>query len=273
VENHYLAQLLALGLPYQATYFKSYVPLCATIERFINDKVLYLYFYDLERVQQTGAQIGLMETLFEELNLSAFLHRFETNLEKGLSTLALVDYQALPHNAKSQPQRSDHFVACVGQSERTMLLLDDTPIRELEVGHETFVKAYGGRSISFIPAEGVGDGIKDRCLEGLKSDIARTEPLIDSQLISGESLGYLRDALGIIRISRQRINAFLDWSCGSTSHAGELLLEVTKRLDHLSSLVEAYRLRNKAKLDVIVSNIADIDVIDRKWKAILRGSA
>ncbi len=271
VENYYLSVLKFLDLPFQSVFYKSYVPLLQTVHDFIDNKFTYLQYYKLERVFVTGKKIGLMQMHSFDSSFDSFMKVLENNIINGLPLLAMVDYNKLPKQGNIAPWREDHFVSVIGYSDTSVVFLDDTPTRKLEITKALFEDAFMSRYSYFdVLDENKHEEFKKEAQLYIINSITNEQEIFKELVLGDENLLYFRDAIGILRISRNRIKLFLKWFIEDT----KLLLNTTvnnlelviNRLDNLFSIIEAYRLRKKIKNDSVNALLLEIFELDYKWK-------
>lgn len=271
VENYYLSILKFLDLPFQSVFYKSYVPVLQTVHDFTDNKFTYLLYYKLERVFVTGKEIGLMQKRSLYSSFDSFTKALENSIINGLPLLAMVDYNKLPKQGNVAPWREDHYVSVIGYSDNSVVLLDDTPARKLEITKALFEGAFMSSYSYFdVLNDYKHEEFKKEAQSYILNSITNEQEVFKELVLDNENLLYFRDAIGILRISRNRIKLFLEWMVEDTNTLLNTTINnldfVINRLDNLFSIIEAYRLRKKIKNDTVNALLLEILEMDCKWK-------
>jgi hypothetical protein len=277
VENYYIALLRHLELPYPIIFYKSHLNFIKTVSSFLENHSAYLGYYELERVFVTGKDLGLLEVVTQKnIPLSSFMDEVENVLRTGIPFLSMVDCTKLPRNSNITPWREDHFVMVIGKDKDNLILLDDTPIRKLEIPFSLFSEAFMS-ACSFFRVLGSYNVEFMKNKISLLSYINDDNEIIQYKLnLTYDSLIYLRDAIGILRVSRKRIRLLLRWffEGADNSYFTNLITQietVIPKFDHLYAVIEAYRIRKKIREGNIYNLIDEIVALDRLWIETFKG--
>lgn len=271
VENHYLSLIKFLDLPLEPIFYKSYIPITDTIHDFLNNKFTYLQYYELKRVFVTGKEIGIMEICSINSSFDNFINILEDNIAKGLPLLAMVDHNKLPKQGNVMPWRDDHFVSVIGYSEDSIICLDDTPNRKLEIEKVLFKDIFMSKCSWFNTIEEYEyeKFVREASLY-IKKNIDNKKEIFEDLAICDENLLYFRDSIGILRISRNRIKIFLKWLLKDMKIVQNIIFDnldrVIKCLDKLFVIIEACRLRKRINNNSINELLMELLELDYKWK-------
>ncbi|MFM9327765.1 hypothetical protein [Paenibacillus mesotrionivorans] len=275
IENQFISALKYLNAPYQAAYVESYIDLYDTVLSFYKLQIEYSYYKGLDRVQVVSSKLDFAEINSQEESFSNMLITLEHSIHRGCPIFIHVDPKKLPRSGEIIPWREDHFIALYGLEQKTIYALDDVPRRLIELSYEAVHEAYQGTVIELKLLAGLNrSSYLEKCRDQMKFIASQSKRLpywnIDDMLQFDEkSIVYLRDALGIVRISRRRIIAWLHWLAGEYGirivGIQEDLATVINSLDRLYAMVEMYRLRNKINYKFINDQFEEMVNLEMAW--------
>ncbi|MFF2483004.1 hypothetical protein [Paenibacillus sp. NPDC058071] len=271
IENHYMAVLMKNDFPYHAVYYKSFIPVINVVVDFMKNGSSYAYYRGLERLQYTGKQLGLAQTkAYENLDFEKVKQMLETELTvKRLPILMRVDASKID-NVADLPWREDHFIMIFGIRDEKVLLMDDFPKRVFEMDFSQLQSAYNDEIILFelLPSNKIRQNAYEQLLIEIQAariayDAHAFEQMLES--ISLDNLSALRDAVGILKISRRRMESL----AASLGEQGASLLnelnEANRLTEKLYNAIELYRLRKTINSEFIKQSLFSLSALDTQW--------
>lgn len=180
-------------VPVAAFYQNSYIPWGQIVNDFSNSEVSYANYTGIERIQDFAERIGFVShKKTREIPIS---------LDKKNLTLVSVNDKFFK---SVKPWRSDHYIAINKYGTKEISYINEYPLEEGKISIEDFPSVYGGDCIEF---EIVGTG---REINGLM--LANMVRIDHPDFIVLLSPIRLRDAIGILRVSRKRMVEWSRWS-------------------------------------------------------------
>ena len=270
VENSLLAWLKFRGLPYQSLYCRSYADINTVINEFCERKLDYLGYRDMDRLQSVAQDIGLCDLSAMEIQPGKLLPVLEEVFLEGKPLFIEVDSGLLQKKFNITPRQREHGLLAYKILEGEVYLLDDYPIREIRIKPTELDKIAFRHVIvfnenSFDPDNYFNEfGHVIKCIKAF-----------ETQQLSGEfgvdTLLFLRDAVGILRISRSRVYEWLVWM-QSVYHiyiekeCYTKLQELIRELNRMFSVIELYRMKGRDIAKDIPAMIAEANRLDEAWK-------
>lgn len=279
VEKHMVAIMRYCNIQYQAVFLESFVKINDTIEEFYNNKIQYAYYNGLNRIQNTSKSLLISELIDIREEFKDMIKLSQNSISNNLPVLIAVDPIKLPQG-NAVPWRRDHYVCVYGIKSNSLLIIDDMPQRTMEISVEEIKQAYQGNMLIFNKLKGFN---KDEYLVRCNKQILQIIELstvksieIDSLIPKDlDSLILFRDALGIIKVSRQRLSEWMnliDGESGINNYKSMIILidHTVKLLNKLYCTIEVYRLRKKVNIDVVRNELENIFEAEKSWVASLK---
>jgi hypothetical protein len=256
VESNYLVSIRHAGIPYPCLFYKSWIDMRETIHSFVSNKWVYARFKGLERLQDVGLQLGISRIHRLTIRGAAELYElFAMKLNAGAPVLIQVNPARMPGNLGILPFRDDHFVMVVGLEGDEVTIMDDYPRRLLRLNFQALMEAYESRVIHFDNRSEIDLGEYQNQIKGYPIIGHWNGGELTPFVIDEDNILHLRDAVGILRISRRRLKEWEAWYSETSNSQYEGFAEaVTASLvlyDKLYALLEMFRLRKQIKNDKI----------------------
>lgn len=198
--------------------------------------------------------IERLQDLSERLGVTA--HCRSGSPPRGDEPLALMRVNLSFFTGALLPWREDHFVAVERCGER-FRFINQYPLSEGVLTEAELKERFGGVSLFFrmcgAPDRRVYAAERERALERMR----KTPDMRGMDALEGRAL---RDAVGVLRVSRARV---LQWLSAEGYGAPSSLREEIDLLDALYFRLEAARLRNKS---VRFSEAERFAALETEWR-------
>lgn len=176
-------------------YAESFISWNDILKSFQNPSVNYANFSLIPRIQDFAERIGIVA------------HRKEQGVPRGIKKGELV-LLSVKENffSKQKPWRSDHYIAVERVTAKSIKYLNEYPLESGELLRTEFNDKFGGNSLIYTLCSAEMDFAK-------KSDILQCAKPTNLQHFCPSELPLqrVRDAIGVLRVSRRRTVAWLDW--------------------------------------------------------------
>lgn len=275
VENYLVSYMIQNNLPYKAIYYKSFRPVLMVVKDFLQSHVNYTRYTEIERLQKESRDLQIVEPAFlGQQSFEEMLKMHEQEMRNGRPLLVKVNPEKLPIVKGMVPWRDDHFIMLLQRELDTIDVLDDYPRRSIKLDLHELSEAYSGGFIRLTIMNPSLDmeQYKKKVVSQIQcwGEYPTTNDL--DSLLAGfdlEQIEYLRDAIGILRVSRKRMEVWIEWLSNIRiidDFQEKASIQATiQKCDKLYGLLEVYRLRKKVNIESIVSIITEIVQMDELW--------
>ena len=234
-------------------YGESYISWNDIVNAFNNPMVNYANFPCIPRIQDLAERIGIVT------------HRKEQGIPQLGNKCELI---LLSVNEsffqKQRPWRIDHYIAVEELTAKKLKYLNEYPLEAGELTIKEFNSKFGGDSLIFSLSSTGNHIIEKKRLSQLQipNDLQFT---CDSIL----PIQRLRDAIGILRVSRRRTAEWVDWysrqnSISNLAQLQEKLSAQIKFADNCYLRLQSAILRNnelhKSILQEMTERLADMEI-------------
>ena len=277
IENQLIGVLRYLGLPYQAILLKSYIGISDTIREFHESNIDFSHYNRIERLQFTAQSLGIAYlTYYNPVSYETMLHLLENELEKGLPIMVRVDPIKLPRTNDILPWRDEHFISLFGIVNDEVLVLDDVPLRSISISFKTLCECFQDEVLVINVLEGIKrEDYICRAQNQINLITNNTPveieyPFIKDVCFKIDNLITFRDAIGILRTSRRRINVWLKWmedyiDPNSFKQVTLKLEQQINTLNRLYSAIEFCRLRRRINDELLLNLFRETYEIEKAW--------
>jgi len=271
VENHYASFLRCNELQGEYVYFKSYQNLLVLINNFVESKQGYLYYNQLDRIQNVGKAIGIAQIQhYKDVSIQNLRSLINDNLVRGYPLLIQVRPDSLPSANGLNPWRDDHYVMIYGCEHQTIHLLDDYPVRTLKIEELQLKNVFANTAICF---EVLDQFNGDKYVDDVICEISRwglsmemDHKLNFETLLVPENLLFIRDAVGIYRIAQKRILVWLNHLQTKANIFKKTLFESWEdsisNVNNLYGILETYRLRKRINVESLKTAIINLSKLE-----------
>lgn len=278
IENHVMEILQSSGYDIRVLCCSSYISFYDAIDLFLNKEASYVYFDGIPRLQRTMDEIGLAEIMWHDIQSVDLKDLIKTNIDQGNLLLITVDVEKCKEfKIPVRPLREDHYLCIYDYGLETVSMIDDLTGQKVEIKYEDL------SNLCHIEV-GVLKEKKLFTLEKYKDNITGQLDLIGTSikrerdcnqqldvLMAIKELLVLREAVGILRVSRKRVLAWLEWCKDggqyNISHSAiTTLKELVELIDKYYTKIEYFRLRRKKKDEELIDTLKNILGLDQVWK-------
>ena len=199
VENYFLTWASAL-FDVRMLYGKSYVPMRQVLTDFCEANAQFERYGKPERLQDVAEQRGLTtHVLSREL---------PATIDKNELLLVRVNLRFFK-NAKQLPWRDDHYIWLYGKCSKKFAYANNYPLSQGELCENELRDVFGGSVLRFTYRGGL-------CADSLQAAVQQDIGFLTGQECTfcgadTTNLTALRNALGILKISRKRLLAWLEY--------------------------------------------------------------
>lgn len=271
IENSLVGYLKYLKLPYQSLYCYSYIRLDEVIKDFISYKYDYINYYKLPRLQKVASDLHLAYISVNRISHTEMLQILSQKTNEGIPILLHIDPLKIHNNGQLIPWRDNHYILAYKIEDEKVYLLDDYPKRQFQMSIGKLNDAYKGEFVFFNIINKFNENdYKNNVLKVLR-EIKEIDLMpINKEMYSFDELIRLRDALGILRITRRRIDTWIRWlnekyDLNINNEYITYLLKLINILDKLYSIVEFYRLKCKVNNESIEKLLEEAFLYENKW--------
>lgn len=247
VEKSLLGYLHYLKFPYQCLFYESYISANDVLDEFLNNKVSYIAYSGIKRLQKVANDLHIAQTTYFEKPFDEMLDIAHDELAKETPLLLRVKSEKLP-NTKAIPWADEHFILLY-KIDGVYYLLNQYPLCEYKMSRVELAHVYDGAMlvISVTP-----DFNKAYYKDSIKSGIVSITGSKECQFyydVNDDNIEHLRNAIGILKMSRsqimewaQWINSYYDFTYFPQESITLLSLAV-ENLNKLYTAIEYYRFR------------------------------
>lgn len=191
----YFGAWIRRRIPLPALYSKSYLSWPEITRAFADDRVSYAAFSFIERLQDFAEHIGITT------------HRKVCGIpnENDRKDLLLISVTERFFD-RQRPWRNDHYIAVTKHTKRKIVYLNEYPLEKGEILSSDFSEKIGKDCLIFSWKKRSSFEFED------ESD-SQLQAIVYSGKGNAVTLTAirLRDAVGILRVSRRRTVEWLDW--------------------------------------------------------------
>lgn len=180
-----------------ALYCESYLSWDEVVRAFTDDRVNYADFSLIPRLQELSERVGI--TTHCKGNVIPAV--------RGKDELMLLSVKE-NFFSRQKPWRSDHYISVERLTEKKISYLNEYPLEEGEISLAEFSDQFGGTCLIYRVTGNDGQAEILRQSE-LQLQKLRGNEL--SKMPNSLSVKQLRDAIGILRVSRKRTLEWLTW--------------------------------------------------------------
>ncbi len=169
-------------------YAQSYLPWNEIVRAFEDDSVEYINFPHIPRIQDFAERIGIVT------------HRKQRGLPQNVNRNDLL-LLSVKENffSKRKPWRSDHYIAAELTGKK-IKYCNEYPLVSGEIEKTAFNEQFGGESLVYSLLSCDLTQAKKICMQQITAIYEKRENYLYPTL----PLNRLRDAIGILRVSRKR---------------------------------------------------------------------
>jgi len=272
IESALLGYMRTLNMPYESLYCHSYIDLNTTVTDFLSSDYNYTNYKILPRLQETASLLQLMQTNIKSMSYDSMIIELQTSATQCIPLLLEVDPSCIALPNHELPWREDHFifVYCIQDSE--VLFLDNYPARQGSISISNLKDAYSGAVGHFFIVNLLNiNNYRNICLNAIINicNVEVSSCFCRNTYILSDLLS-LRDAVGILRISRRRISRWLEWLKQQKififkESVQNHLLEAIIAIDRLYSVIEYCRTKKVIKSDLISTMFQEIYQSEKQW--------
>ncbi|MBP2245834.1 hypothetical protein [Paenibacillus xylanexedens] len=254
VENYISAHLKKEGFNISLLYYLSFAPFKSLYQDFTNNHIEYARLSSITRIQDLAVKENIIDMNWSnETDINEMFNANNHNLLVGVNLKYFHD------KYKIYPWRDDHYVYIRKLDEDIYHYLNDNPKDEGIVTREQFQQLYNGQCIKYHLINHDKITKKEDLLFKFCSTLKIPENSMDINvsLLGKTDAVQIRDFLGVIRISRMRVERFMN-NYFQVDYIGPYINEISK----LYALVEYQRLRKKLDLNYINESIKKLYSMD-----------
>jgi hypothetical protein len=248
VENYILSYLRNKGINVSLLYYSSYIPFERIFKDFHNENMKYAYYGNLKRLQKVAEEKNLIEIIGCNNQSVNQLLKIDSYSLVGIK----LDF--FMEKYRKALWRPDHYIYIEKIDESSYYFLNDNPRDEGIIKRSELELLFNGEIIYF---KKIGNIVSDDVMEFINEfheEILKERDLnIEYALITEENLIKTRDFLGVLRISRKRIERFLN-NFMNTDFMQDYLMMISK----LYASIEYQRFRKKYEVQKIINSIREI---------------
>ena len=263
VENYFLGWCMEQGIGAEILYNRTYLPAGEILADFIYSDTRFENYDKIERIMAVAEGYGVTGHL---MAVGLNLENIDSAIRGG--RLALVEVnEHFFENIARKPWRDDHYIWLTEKTDKGYLYLNNYPLSAGEISVKELTGIYNGRTLVYDKKDGIAPVFVRDDAERQIWKIIYTDHM-DFTLPEDVDLTALRDAMGILKITRRRL---ADWFKAAGTMGRLTKREQTNSLirflrDYCAELngfyvrLEAAILRKKSDLDKAreaVSNIID----------------
>ena len=248
VENYILGYLKLSGINISLLYYDSYISIGQIIYDFFKQHSRFDSYYSIARIQDLAMQLGIID-----------LDSFKSNsllFSEGYEYLCCVKPEFLIKKYGMPSWRVDHYFYIKKWSSCILDIINDNPRDEFSLSMDEFMEIYKGEYIRF------------KCNNDIKFDntffLCRFLTRINDEyeykynVSDVLDIAKVRDAIGILKISRNRIEQF----CANYMDI-TFLRDHVKKINELYAFTEYSRLKGCRNLSKIITYLDMINANDQ----------
>lgn len=269
VENYFLAWLSKNAISPSLLFHKSFINFYRLLEDFLLGNARYETYEKLPRVQRLAEEAGMVSRRYSNMAAISGINDF--------SSLTMV--RVTPDFFAKQslvPWREDHYIWLTGKSEEGYTYLNNYPLSEGELSCARLAEFFDRTLLTYKLSGHIDyENIRENCIDQINRIIAsqRVEGKIPD--LETANLRGLRDAVGILKITRKRL---LNWvpllmGCGllvSDYAICTHLQEEAALLEKLHLSLEAQRLRARYDFKKLESGLMEIARYENRLPALFK---
>lgn len=276
VEKQLIAIMRYYKLDYKLLFIDSFIDLSNTIKDFYNNKLEYAYYKGLDRLQYTCKLLSIGELKYKKIEvnqLEAMVKKYITNKKP---VLICVDPLKIKQPGQIDiPWRREHYVCAYGFSDNSISVIDDFPKRKLDISLSEIKDAYLGTIVIFNKLNNINTCEYNKRLMNKMLKITNM-PKIDTENIdclmpeNVEELQRLRDALVIVKISRQRLQLLISYinetiNFNNYNEFNQAIDNIIELLSKVYYTTEYYRIRNKINNQYLKRMLRELISYENNW--------
>lgn len=245
VENYFMGWCKVNDISLDMLYNQSYEPIGKCAEAFLKNGASYESYNGIKRIQETAEEYGIVTHKYYSVYLLGLIKT--ENI--GNNLLLIQVNKKFFNNIQRAPWREDHYICITEKNGNNYKYINNYPFGEGILTFEQLNNVFGGSIIVFK---------KTGCFD-IEKIVRENNKQINNIIyskkfefcdIEQKNFINLRDCIGILKISRQRIKEWIKYISNlySIIYDAEIencLLEEINELNKLFTYLELQNLRNK----------------------------
>ena len=272
VENYFLGWCAEKWISAEILYSNTYLPVNEILSDFIHNSAKFESYNKIERIMTVAERHGFVRhNATGEINFDYI----DVLIPDSLVLVEVND--KFFKDISLKPWRDDHYIWLTGKTDNEYLYLNNYPLSAGEISTEKLSEVYGGKTLVYsrrMYRYSSGGFFAKGDLEKQICKIANAEHS-DFTLPEDTNLKALRDAVGILKITRRRL---ADWfkviaDKGLCTDARQLIQAVEDCCADMNGFyvrLEAGILRKKFDLDKAREGVANIICRERELSGCCR---
>ena len=261
IENYVLA-VLAKCLNHTYLYYDSFVEVADVIEEIFGKKVGFAFFRIIPRVHKSAMADGIIS--YQSVDLDSICD--------AIDFVSYCCLEVKPDWFSSRygttAWRDDHYIMIEKRTGREYYFINDNPRDDGVMDEDEVVTLFAGSLFLFRVEDASIDCRREVFLDRMKNKLNSAvlgRDVLD--LCHGHTLAQLRDFLGVLKISRKRMEAFI-----RNYISTEFMKEYIRELEKHFVGIEYMRLRNNSDDYAKMKILRDILSKDTEMIKLLRQS-
>lgn len=199
----YFGAWIGEKIPLGALYCESFLRWQEVLQAFSRDTTTYAAFSDIKRLQDLSEEVGLTTHVLTQSLITPDIYD-----AAALTLFAVKDSFFLGRKA----WREDHYIAITRYTKKRIAYINQFPLEEVKSGTERLAADLSGQCLIYRLT-----GSYDKALFATKSErqAEKLKTPSEGSLPALSSAMHLRDAIGVLRVSRRRALDWLDWYVGA----------------------------------------------------------
>ena len=252
IENYILSHLNRSGINISYLYYKSYLSFSEILKNVIIKDVEYAYFNAVPRIFRIAKKDGILSYQWVH---GEKLEKLMT-MDEHILIRVKPDFMMQRFNIKTW--RDDHFFMVKSVIDGGVVYINDNPRIEETISNRELELLYANSAFVFHLIEPFKAFPAVKLIEEFFSDIAKTNDLFNSwDALNCCRLSQIRDAIGILKILRNRNDKFL-----SNYMMLPLFKNLLSKASELYNIIEYMRLRKRDDREELIEKIKCLFQID-----------
>lgn len=256
IEN-YLLRVFAEELPgYEALFYKSLFPFSDIWTAFLSGGASYARWTLTPRLHETARDWGLLEFQWQP---------GELEIRRGWHNAVQVQPAFLYQKYGVKPWRPDHYVLLCEGPPGFYTAINDHPFCKSTIAAGEVEAAYDGSVFRFRIIHALTDEGKESIHRAFRSDLRRLSlQTAPPAALTADSLLKFRDAVGILRVLRSRLQLYLE---DKPVRGWDAYLD---RMDRLYMALEYMRTKKRPDMEKAGSWLAELQLADTAFLQTLK---
>ena len=259
-ENYFLYILFCNRYNYELLYYRSYLPMTDIFFSFTKGKEKYASYSKISRLPDVAVETGLAEfNLLEYSDISGI------DIDCDVNYLIGVKPEFIEYRYKTKLWREDHYLLlCNKTGDGEYGYVNDTPRDQGTIKLVELNENYNGKVLSIRLIRGITSSDENVFLSSFKQRLSHQDNL--KSFFCTSEYDNIRDALGVLRISRKRIKSYCSLYINT-----EFMDQYLQFLDQEYLALEYCRIKNRLDYDRINQDIAmmfewDKEICNKLWE-------